>query len=127
MIRIADRDFSVDEVIGTIDNPEIGAIIAYVGTVRSSSEGREVERIEFDADQDAVDKLRELDKKTLEKFDIADLVLIHRIGQLKVGDRILLVVVSAVHRQPAFAACMSIIDGIKAIHSSWAREVYHTS
>lgn len=127
MIRITDRDFSVDEVIGTIDDPEIGAIITYVGTVRSSSEGKEVERIEFDADQDAVDKLRELEKKTLEKFDIADMMLIHRIGQLKVGDKILLVVVSAAHRQPAFAACMSIIDGIKTIHSGWAREVYHTS
>ena len=127
MIRITDRDFSVDEVIGTIDNPEIGAIVTYVGTVRSSSEGREVECIEFDADQDAVDKLRELEKKTLGSFDIVDVVLIHRIGQLKVGDKILLVVVSAVHRQPAFAACMSIIDGIKAIHSGWAREVYHTS
>jgi len=127
MIRITDKDFSIDELVGAIDNPEIGAIITYVGTVRSSSEGKEVEGIEFDADQDAVDKLRELEKKTLGSFDIVDVVLIHRIGQLKVGDKILLVVVSAVHRQPAFAACMSIIDGIKAIHSGWAREVYHTS
>jgi len=127
MVKITDRDFSVDEIIGRMDNPKIGAIIAYVGVVRSFSEGREVEGIEFDDDEAAIGKVRELASKVLEDFDVEDVAIVHRVGQLKVGDKLLLIAVSASHRQPAFTACMSIIDGVKGIHSAWGREYYKGS
>ena len=123
MIKITDRDFSVEEIIGGMNNPKVGGIVTYLGTVRSFSGGREVERIEFDANEDATSKISEIEKKVLEDFDVEDVAIVHRVGRLKVGDKILLVAVSASHRQPAFAACMSIIDAIKVIHSDWAREV----
>ena len=127
MVRITDRDFSVEEIIGGMNNPKIGAIITYLGVVRSFSEGREVAGIEFDDDEAAIDKVRELDRKALEDFDVEDVAIIHRVGKLKVGDKLLLIAVSASHRQPAFAACMSIIDGVKGIHSAWGRECYKGS
>ena len=123
MIKITDRDFSVEEIIGGMNNPEIGGIVTYLGTVRSFSEGKGVERVEIDINEAAISKIREIEKKMLEDFDVEDVAIIHRVGRLKVGDKILLVAVSASHRQPAFAACMSIIDAIKVIHSDWAREV----
>ena len=127
MVRVTDRDFSVEEIIGGMNNPKIGAIITYLGIVRSFSEGREVAGVEFDDDEAAIGKIRELADKTLEDFDVEDVAIVHRVGQLKVGDKLLLVAVSASHRQPAFAACMSIIDGVKVIHSAWGRECYRGS
>ena len=124
MIKITDRDFSVEEIIDSMGHPEVGAIIAYVGTVRSFSEGGEVAGIEFDHDETAIDKVRELTDKALEDFDIKDVAMVHRVGKLEVGDKLLLIAVSAAHRQSAFAACMSIIDGVKDIHATWAREYY---
>jgi molybdopterin synthase catalytic subunit len=123
VIKTTDRDFSVEEIIGGMNNPKIGGIVTYLGTVRSSSGGKEVERIEFDANEAAINKIREVEKKVLEDFDVEDVAIIHRIGRLKAGDKIILIAVSAPHREPAFAACMSIIDAIKVIHSDWAREV----
>ena len=124
MVTITDKDFSVDEIVGGMESPKIGAIIAYVGVVRGFSEGREVAGLEFDADQTAIAKIRELDRKALEDFDVEDVSIVHRVGKLKVGDRLMLVAVSASHRQSAFTACMSIIDAVKVIHSAWGREYY---
>jgi len=127
VIEITEQDFSVDEVIGRMAKPEVGAVITYLGTVRCFSIGREVEGVEFDASEAVVDRLRGLEKKALEGSGVEDVVIVHRIGKLKVGDKILLVAVSASHRQPAFTVCMSIIDAIKSIHFTWKREVYRSS
>ena len=127
MVKITEQDFSVEETIREMSGPGIGAIVTYLGTVRSFSGGMEVEGIEFDADETAIGKIREVERAALESFDVDDVAIIHRIGQLKVGDKILLIAVSAAHRQPAFAACMGIIDDIKLVHSSWKREVPLTS
>ena len=124
MVKITDRDFSVEEVIDRMNTPKVGGIVTYLGTVRSLSQGREVEGIEFDADEAAIGKIGELDRKVRGDFDVEEVAIIHRVGQLKVGDKLLLIAVSASHRQPAFDACMSIIDGVKVIHSAWAREYY---
>ena len=123
MVKITEQDFSVEDAIMGMSSPGIGAIVTYLGTVRSFSGGMEVERVEFDANETAVGKIREIERSALESFDVEDVAIIHRVGQLKVGDKILLVAVSAPHRQSAFAACMSIIDSIKLVHSSWKREV----
>lgn len=122
MIKITESDFQVDEVIGGMLSPEIGAIATYIGVVRGFTEGREVEGIEFDADETAIGRIRDVASKVREDFDIADVAIVHRIGQLGVGDKLLLIAVSACHRQPAFAACMRIIDDIKAIHADWSKE-----
>ena len=127
MVEITDGDFSVDNIISRMDNPEVGAVIAYVGVVRGFSEGGEVEGIEFDDDKVTIDKIKELAEKALEDFDVEDVAIVHRVGKLKVGDKLLLIAISTSHRQEAFAACMSIIDAVKVIHSTWAREYYKDS
>jgi molybdopterin synthase catalytic subunit len=124
MVTITDNDFSVDEIIGGMDSPKIGAIVAYVGVVRGFSERRDVVGLEFEADQTAIAKIRELGEKALEDFDVEDVTIVHRVGKLKVGDKLLLVTVSSSHRQSAFDACMSIIDAVKEVHSAWGREYY---
>jgi len=124
VVKITGKDFSVDDIISKMDNPKTGAIIAYLGVVRGFSEGKEVEGVEFDADEAAIGKIKELEGKALKDFDVEDVAIIHRVGRLRVGDKLLLVAVSASHRQPAFAACMSIIDSVKVIHSTWGREYY---
>ncbi|MAF86007.1 MAG: hypothetical protein CL875_06000 [Dehalococcoidales bacterium] len=127
MVEITDSDFSVDDIISRMNNPEVGAVIAYVGVVRSYSEGGEVAGMEFDADETAISRIRELEGEALEDFGIKEVAIVHRVGKLKVGDKLLLVAISTAHRQSAFAACTSIIDAIRVIHSTWAKEYYKGS
>ena len=120
MIEIRREDFSIDEITRKMKNPKIGAISIYLGTVREFPEGL---GLEFENDNHAVQKLEEIEKRAINRFDVEDVAIIHRVGFLSISENILLVAVSASHRGPAFDACRSIIDDIKDFHKSWRKEV----
>ena len=120
MIEIRREDFSVDEITKKMKNPKIGAISIYLGTVREFSLGN---GLEFEDDNHAVRKLEEIEKRAIDKFDVEDVAIVHRVGFLGISENIVLVAVSASHREPAFDACRSIIDDIKDFHKSWGKEV----
>ena len=120
MIDIRREDFSIDEITKKMKQPKIGAISIYLGTVREFPEGV---GLEFEDDNHAVQKLEEIEKRAINRFDVEDVAIIHRVGVLGISENILLVAVSASHREPAFDACRSIIDDIKDFHKSWRKEV----
>jgi molybdopterin synthase catalytic subunit len=120
MVEIRRGNFSIDEIIGRMQDPKIGAVSIYLGTVREFPEGV---GMEFEGDDGVVRKLEEIEKRAINRFDIEDVAIIHRIGFLGIAENILLIAVSASHRGPAFDACRSIIDEIKDVHKSWGEEV----
>jgi molybdopterin synthase catalytic subunit len=120
MVELRRADFSIDEITKKMKSPQIGAISIYLGTVREFPEGV---GLEFEDDNHAVQKLKEIEKRALNRFDVEDVAIIHRVGFLSISENILLVAVSASHRGPAFDACQSIIDDIKDFHKSWGKEV----
>ena len=120
MVEIRRGDFSVEETVKKLKSPRIGAILTYLGTVREFSEGL---GLEFEDNKSAVQKLEEIREGALDRFDIEDVAIIHRVGFLSVSENILLVAVSASRREPAFDACKCIIDDIKDFHKSWRKEV----
>jgi len=120
MIEIRREDFSVDEITKMMKNPKIGAISIYIGTVREFPSGN---GLAFEDDNHAVRKLEGIEKGALNRFDVEDVAIVHRVGFLCISENILLVAVSASHRGPAFDACRSIIDDIKGLHKSWGKEV----
>jgi molybdopterin synthase catalytic subunit len=120
MIEVRRKDFSIDEITKKMKSPKIGAISIYVGTVREFPSGN---GLEFEDDNHVARKLEEIEKRTIDKFDVEDVAIVHRVGFLGISENILLVAVSASHRGPAFDACRSIIDDIKDFHKSWGKEV----
>jgi len=120
MIEIRKEDFSIDEVTKKMKDPKIGAISIYLGTVREFPDGL---GLEFKNDNQAIQKLEEVEKRAIDRFDVQDVAIIHRAGFLGISENILLVAVSAPHRGPAFDACRSIIEDIKDFHKSWGKEV----
>jgi len=120
MIEIRREDFSIDEITKGLKDPRVGALSIYLGTVREFHEGL---GLEFENDDCAAQKLAEIEKRAINRFDVRDVAIIHREGFLGVSENILLVVVSASHRGPAFDACRSIIDDIKDLHKSWGKNV----
>ena len=120
MVEIRKGDFSIDEVAAGMRSPEVGAIITYTGTVRQFPGGA---GLSFEDRQEAIQSLKQIEKRAVEKFDIAAVAIIHRVGFLGITENILLVAVSAAHRGAAFDAISSIINEIKSLHKSWQREV----
>ena len=120
MIEIRREDFSVDEITKKMRAPKIGAILIYLGTVREFPEGV---GLEFADNDQAAQKLRETRERAINRFDVEDVAIMHRVGLLGVSENIVLVAVSASHREAAFSACRSIIDDIKDLHKSWVKVV----
>jgi molybdopterin synthase catalytic subunit len=120
MIEIRREDFSIDEITKKMRDPRIGALSIYLGTVREFPEGL---GLEFESDNHAIQKLEEIEGRAINRFEVSYVTIIHRVGFLGISENILLVAVSASHRERAFDACRSIIDDIKDLHKSWGKEV----
>jgi len=121
MIEIREEDFSLDEIVKRMKKQGIGVIISYLGTVREFPEGA---GLKFEDNKSVIQELAQIREKTINKFDIDDVAIIHRVGFLSITENILLLAVSASHRGPAFDACRSIIDDIKTLHKSWKIDVW---
>ncbi|MDD1653461.1 MAG: molybdenum cofactor biosynthesis protein MoaE [Methanomicrobiales archaeon] len=97
-----------------------GAVVTFLGTVRDD----EIEELEIEAYEDAsLTELQRIHDEAMGKFGLETVTIIHRVGTLRVGDHILLIVVSAGHRQEAFAGCEYVLERIKETVPIWKKEV----
>lgn len=125
MIKITDKDFSVDKIVKKMKHPEIGCIVNFTGIVRETSQEGTVETLEIEVYREmAKKKLVELVKQAKKQFEINDVSIVHRIGKLKVSENIVCIVVSAAHRKAAFKACEWIIDELKKWVPIWKTEKF---
>lgn len=121
-IHIQEEDFDLADEIDalTAAAPETGAVASFVGMVRGGDDlvaltlehypgmtEREIARIAAEATK---------------RWPLAGITVIHRIGRLVVGTRIVLVAVAATHRGPAFEACEFLMDYLKTRAPFWKRE-----
>lgn len=124
IIRIQAADFDIAAVnrellAGRID---VGAIASFIGLVRDL-EGDPLVHMELEHYPGMTEKaLQGIAEKALERWQIADLAIIHRVGALKPADQIVMVSVLSAHRGDAFAACEFIMDYLKTEAPFWKKE-----
>lgn len=126
MVRIQKEDFSVDEEIKKVQkaSKSIGGIVTFLGTARDFSKGHDIDMISFEHyDGMAEKKLKELRDEMLDNYDIIELSIVHRIGDVRPGDNIVLIIAAAKHRVEAFNACRSCIDELKRVIPIWKKEI----
>lgn len=124
-VRVQREDFSVDAEINRVRSrsKRIGGISIFLGAARDRSKGREVDLITFEHYEGmAQKKLREIREQALKDFDIIEVAILHRYGEIGIGDNIVLIVVGAEHRAEAFRACQWAIDELKRITPIWKLE-----
>ena len=102
-----------------------GASVVFVGTVRSSNEGRDVTGIEYSAyDEMAEREMGIILGEAADKFDIHAGIIEHRVGELAVGETSIAVVVANAHRGPALDALRYIVEETKSRAPVWKLEHY---
>jgi molybdopterin synthase catalytic subunit/molybdopterin converting factor small subunit len=125
LVRVQREDFSVDAEINRVRgrSKRIGGISIFLGTARDRSKGRDVDGITFEHYEGmAQKKLREIRERALKDFDIIEVAILHRYGEIGIGENIVLIVVGAEHRAEAFRACKWTIDELKQITPIWKLE-----
>ena len=124
-VRVQRENFSVDAEIDRVRarSTRIGGISIFLGTARDHSKGHDVSSITFEHYEGmAQKKLREIRERALKQFDVLEVAILHRYGEIEVGENIVLIVVGAEHRADAFKACRWCIDELKQITPIWKLE-----
>ena len=95
----------------------------FVGTVRNRSEGKSVTGLRYEVYREMAEKkMGEIEGQVRERWPVVNLAMVHRYGDLKVGEVSVAVAVSAEHRADAFEACRYAIDAIKETLPLWKKE-----
>jgi molybdopterin synthase catalytic subunit len=105
--------------------PDCGAVVLFSGVARDHSGDREaVDRLEYEAYESQVEpRLAALAAQARQRWPtLGRLVMIHRVGELEIGESAVVVVASSPHRPAAFEAARFCIDALKATIPIWKRE-----
>jgi molybdopterin synthase catalytic subunit len=124
-VRVQEADFDVSAELDalTAGRRDVGALASFVGLVRDSNEGSGVHGMTLEHYPGMTEKaLEDICGEAAARWEVLDAVVIHRVGALKPGDRIVMVGVASGHRGDAFAACEFIMDYLKTRAPFWKRE-----
>ena len=120
MISIQEEDIDIGELIAGAKQPGTGAVVVFDGIVRDD----DIREMELEAYRDVAEReLAEIAAEAKELFGLLSVDIVHRIGRLRVGENILVIVTGAGHRKEAYEASRFIIERIKAGVPIWKKEV----
>ena len=124
-VRIQTEDFDAGAEIAALraGNPAVGAVASFVGVVRDRNDGDAVDTLTLEHYPGMTEKAIEaIVEEARSRWAIIDVTVVHRVGDLKPLDQIVLVVVAGGHRGDAFAACEFIMDYLKTRAPFWKKE-----
>ncbi len=127
VIRLAELradELSVDEVRAAAADPAAGAVVVFTGAVRNHDRGRGVSALSYSAHPSATAELERLAEKIAASYPVVAIAVLHRTGDLQVGDLAVVAAVSAAHRSNAFEACEALIDELKATVPIWKHQLF---
>lgn len=123
--RIQDTPLSQDSFDPIQDFPECGGIGIFIGTVRNHHEGKAVKALKYTAYAPVSEKMiRQIEQEIQQKFAVAYVRVIHRIGALNIGEKAIIAIAYAAHRREAFAACEEAVERVKHEVPVWKEEFY---
>ena len=124
-VRVQEDDFNIADEITRLrgDNKNIGAIVTFTGTVREQSGGATLTSMTLEHYPEMTEKeLISISEEAAERWPLTDSLIIHRYGELKPGDNIVLVITLSSHRQAAFEAASFLMDYLKSKAPFWKKE-----
>jgi molybdopterin synthase catalytic subunit len=124
-VRIQTEDFDAGAEIAALrrGNPAIGAIASFIGLVRDANEGEPVTEMTLEHYPGMTERaLAKIVEDAKSRWNIIDVLVVHRVGTLHPCDQIVLVIVSGAHRGEAFAACEFVMDYLKTQAPFWKKE-----
>ena len=122
IVQTKDFDLTNEVNLARSKNPQIGAIVSFVGTVRDL-QSETLKSLTLEHYPEMTEKsLESIVIKARSRWEIENITIIHRVGKLLISDQIVLVIVTSKHRQEAFDSCNFIMDYLKTDAPFWKKE-----
>jgi molybdopterin synthase catalytic subunit len=128
-VRVDTSDFDISAEMErlTASNTSIGGVALFVGKVRDHAEGEALAELVLEHYPGMTEaELERIEAEAQRRFGLSATLIVHRVGTLKPGDNIVLVIACASHRQNAFAAAEFLMDYLKTRAPFWKKEVLAT-
>jgi molybdopterin converting factor subunit 1 len=110
-------------IVAALKRGEDGATLVFEGIVRNQTRGRKTLHLDYEAYEEmALQQLELLADQAVQKFQIRDVAIVHRLGRLEIGETSVLIAVASAHRAAAFDACRWLIDTLKQTVPIWKKE-----
>lgn len=124
LVAIRETPLDITEVYAAVTDEAAGGIAVFVGTVRDHDRDRPVRGLGYTAHPNAEPELRAVVDEVVEQHPVTAVAVLHRVGELGLGDVAVAVAVACAHRGDAFAACRQLIDELKARVPIWKHQVF---
>ena len=122
-IRTDDFDLGAEVAALRQGDGGVGAVVAFIGTVRDRNEGAAVQSLELEHYPGMTEAaIEEMIDEAMRRFEIRAARVVHRIGVLAPSAQIVLVAVTSAHRGQAFQACEFLMDYLKTQAPFWKKE-----
>jgi molybdopterin synthase catalytic subunit len=123
--QIVNQPIEVAQVLADLADPSCGGIALFLGTARNEFAGRPSRGLIYEAYQEMAEAMMaDIGRQLKSQFPIRHVVMVHRVGELKLEEVSVLVGVAAPHRDAAFQACRLGIDRLKAEVPIWKKELW---
>ncbi len=122
MIKIINENFDLESEFKRLTSNDNGAYSFFLGTVRSeiSSSNENIKGIFLECYEElAYAQLENIRNQALKKWKLNDCLIIHRVGKLNLGEKIVLIITSSSHRTDSIEACEFVIDSLKIDVAFW--------
>ena len=126
MIRVSDQPFEPGKELEayTKSASESGAVVSFLGKVRATADANTVVALELEHFPEFTESaIAKIEAKAMQRWNIDEPLIIHRVGRLRPDDPIVFVCVSAVHRREAFEAADFLMDYLKSEAPFWKKEI----
>lgn len=124
-VRVQTEDFDAGAEIARLrqGNAKVGAVAAFIGVARDVNDGAAVATLSLEYYPGMTEKaLDDIIAEARARWRLIDALVVHRVGELRPTDQIVLVAVTSEHRGDAFAACEFVMDYLKTRAPFWKKE-----
>ncbi|THG28723.1 molybdenum cofactor biosynthesis protein MoaE [Naasia lichenicola] len=122
LAAVTDESISVEACSAAVESAHSGAVVTFAGVVRDHDEGKGVSWLHYTSHPTADAIAKQVATEVADAHPGTRIAVLHRIGDLTVGDVALVCAVASAHRAEAFAACASLVDEIKARVPIWKEQ-----
>ena len=124
-VRVQTQDFDIRAEVEQLaaGRTDIGAIVTFTGTVRGEAKGKPITSMLLEHYPGMTEvELERVEAEAHRRWSLQGSTIIHRYGELKPGDNIVLVVTASAHRHAAFEAAAFLMDYLKSNAPFWKKE-----
>ena len=123
MIQLTHEMIDYNALTERVRRNDCGAVVTFLGTVREMTDGRQTVALDYEAYSGMAESMMaEVEAETRRRGPVGDMMIVHRLGHLELGDVSVAVAVSCPHRAQAFDACRYAIDRLKEVVPIWKKE-----